>query len=266
MPSNPPVEYALVTGASSGIGRDLARLLAADGHSLVLVARNVEALDALATELRSERIFVHVIPTDLADPASPQRLADELAARHIAISILVNNAGFGWHGPFAKTEVEKTLSMVQVNLTSLMHLTRLLLPPMIARGHGRVLNVASVAGFMPGPYVATYYATKAFVVSLSEALSAELEGTGVTVTSLCPGPTATDFHARAKLANTRLFQANLMRSDDVARAGYRGMMAGRRLVVPGFKNKLLLLLLRLVPRGFVLRTSKRLNAARPGVE
>lgn len=258
--------FALVTGASSGIGRDLARLLAADGHSLVLVARDVDALNKVAAELRSDRVTVHVIPADLADAVVPQRLVDELAARKIRISVLVNNAGFGWHGPFAKSDVDRQLAMIHVNVTSLVHLTRLLLPSMIAVRHGRILNVASVAGFLPGPFVATYYATKAFVVSHSEALAAELEGTGVTVTALCPGPTATEFHRRAKVANTKLFESNMMSASEVALAGYRGMLAGKRLVVPGFKNKLLLILLRFVPRGVVLRTSKRLNAARPSIE
>ena len=257
---------ALVTGASVGIGRDLARLLAADGYSLVLVARDVAALKAVANELQSDRVKVQVIPADLSDPASPQRIFDELNDSGTHIDILINNAGFGWHGLYANANIERELAMIQVNISALAHLTRLFLPGMIAKCDGRILNVASVAGFLPGPFVATYYATKAFVVSFSQAISAELEGTGVTVTSLCPGPTATEFHKRAKVANTPVFQANLMTSQAVAIAGYHGMMKGKRIVVPGLKNKLLTVAVRLFPRGVILKASKRLNAARPSIE
>jgi len=257
---------ALVTGASVGIGRDLARLFAADGYSLVLVARDVAALEAVARELREKRVNVDVIPADLSDPTSPQKIFDALHASRTHIDVLVNNAGFGWHGSYASANLDRELAMIHVNITALAHLTRLFLPAMVAKGNGRILNVASVAGFLPGPYVAVYYATKAFVVSFSQAIAAELEGTGVTVTALCPGPTATEFHKRAKVANTAVFQANLMSSRSVALAGYQGMQKGRRIVVPGFKNKLLTIAVRLLPRGVILRTSKRLNAARPSTE
>lgn len=255
--------FALVTGASSGIGRDIARLLAADGHSLVLAARGTEAMETLAAELRTKGVTVHVITIDLADPDGPQRLVDELTSRGITIDILINNAGFGGHGRFDQMDLKHQLDMLQVNIVALTHLTHLLLKPMVVAGRGRVMNVASVAGFLPGPLIAVYYASKAYVLSFSEALTSELEGTGVTVTALCPGPTLTDFHKRAKVEHTALFSANLMASDAVARMGYDGMMMGKRLVIPGWKNRLLTVLIRFVPRGIVLRGAKRVNASRP---
>ena len=254
--------YALVTGASSGLGRDFARLLAADGYSLVLVARGVEAMESLAAELRPLGVMVHIIPTDLADPAAPATLVAELQSRGIAVDVLINNAGFGSHGRFDQSDVAQQMAIVQVNVVALAHLTRLLLPAMVAAGRGRIMNVASVAGFLPGPLMAVYYASKAFVLSFSEALSSELKGTGVTVTAVCPGPTSTDFFNRAKVTNSRLTTANLMSSQEVAQIGYRAMMAGRRLSVTGWRNRLLTIVIRLVPRGVALWAARQVNTAR----
>jgi short-subunit dehydrogenase len=254
---------ALVTGASSGIGRDLACLLAADRCTLVLSARGVEALEALAAQLRTDHgITVYVIPADLADPLSPQRLADELAELNLNIDILINNAGFGSHGLFATADMGQQLSMVQVNINALVHLTRLLLPGMIARGRGRIMNVASVAAFVPGPLMAVYYASKAFVLSFSEALSAETRGSGVSVTALCPGVTDTDFHRRAKIGDTRLYNVHTMSSIAVAKIGYRAMMRRQRVAITGLRNKLLVCLIRFVPNALILRATKRLNESR----
>ena len=262
MSEREPAAFALVTGASSGLGAEFARLLAADGRSLVLVARSAQPMEALATELRASGVTVHVIPTDLADPAAPAALFHELQSRGVAIDILINNAGFGSHGRFDQSDAAQQMAIVQVNVAALAHLTRLFLPAMVAAGRGRIMNVASVAGFLPGPLMAVYYASKAFVLSFSEALSAELRGTGVTVTAVCPGPTQTDFFNRAKVSNSRLTTANMMSSQQVAKIGYDAMMAGRRLSVTGWRNRLLTVAIRLVPRGLAVRAAGRVNAAR----
>jgi short-subunit dehydrogenase len=255
---------ALVTGASAGLGREFARLLAADGYDLVLVARRETELGTLADELSAaHRVTAHVLPIDLADPAGPRRVFDAVAERGLALDVLVNNAGFGVLGPFADADEGRTLDMVRVNVLAVTHLCRLFLPGMRDRGRGRVLNVASVAAFQPGPLLAVYYATKAFVLSLSEALSNELAGTGVTVTCLCPGPTETEFGAVAGMSGTRLFAGpNVMKSAPVAAAGLRAMRRGRRLVVPGWLNKVFTVAVRLAPRGLVLRVARRFQERR----
>jgi short-subunit dehydrogenase len=241
---------ALVTGASSGIGKELARVLAPD-HDLILSARRVEELNALAAELRAAHAATcHVSPADLADPRGPRQLFDATAAAGLAVDVLVNNAGFGDHGPFADAELGKLLRMIQVNVTALTELTGLFLPGMRARGRGKLLNVGSVAGFQPGPLMAVYYATKAYVNSLSEALDDELAGTGVTVTCLCPGPTRSEFRAVAGIQ--RGFSvAQEMDTRAVAEAGVRGMRRGKRLVIPGFRNRLLIFAERFLPRRVV---------------
>jgi short-subunit dehydrogenase len=230
---------ALITGASSGIGEDLARLFAADGHNVVLVARSGERLHALAGELRDRKhIDASAVVADLSDPASPDRIARELAERSQPIDVLVNNAGFGQYGLFATVDAVELGRLLQVNIGALTLLTRLLLPGMLSRRSGRVLNVASTAAFQPGPLMAAYYASKAYVLSLSEALAEETRGTGVTITCLCPGPTTTRFQARAGMQKSKLFKMmSTMSSAEVALAGYRGVMSGRRLVIPGLMNK-----------------------------
>lgn len=262
MPDPRPV--ALVTGASAGIGRELAKLLAADRHDLVLVARRADDLRALADELAAAHgVTAHALPADLADPAAPPRLFDEVAAKGLAVEVLVNNAGFGALGPFADADLGRMLAMIQVNVTALTHLTGLFLPGMRQRGRGRILNLGSTAAFQPGPLMAVYYATKAYVLSFSEAVAKELEGTGVTVTCLCPGPTRTEFGDVANMAGTALFSGpNVMAAGPVAAAGYRGMMRGRRLVIPGLANRLLVFGERFVPRAAVLGLVKRFQQKR----
>ena len=230
---------ALITGSSAGIGLDLAHLFAAGGHDLILVARRKEALDRVAAEYATRHaIRAEVIVADLADPAAPGRIRDEVTRLGMSVDTLVNNAGFGSHGPFAETDISCELDMVQVNICSLMHLTRLFLPAMLARRAGRILNVASIAGFVPGPYMSTYYATKSFVVSHSLALWRELRRTGVSVTLLCPGPTHTEFQQRAGIGHAKLFSGwSVMNSLDVARAGYEGCLKGKLFVVPGLFAK-----------------------------
>lgn len=228
---------ALITGASSGIGLELARLFAKDGYNLALVARNPTHLENLAKELRSEhQIQVTVIVQDLADPSAPQTIADQLARRSIEVDVLVNNAGTQVYGEFAQAGLERQLDLIQVNLTALVHLTHLLLPNMIRRGRGHILNLGSTGSFAPGPLNAVYCATKAFVLSFSEAIGAELAGTGVTVTTLCPGATNTAFITRHGLQDVRVFR-NAMSPVHVAQLGYRALQSGRPLVVVGFLNQ-----------------------------
>ena len=250
----------LITGASSGIGRALANLFARDGYALVLVARRASVLEEIAAELRAEPgADVRVMPIDLADPAAPMRLAGDLQAAGVTVDVLVNNAGFGMQGAFAALPFERQLQMIHLNVTALAALTRLLLPSMLERGRGGVLNVGSTAGFQPGPYMAVYYATKAFVVSFSEALSDELSGSGLRISCLAPGPTATAFAAHAGAAESRLFQGDTMAVEDVARIGYDGWQRGQALVIPGARNRWRAFAVRLLPRAFVRKAARELN-------
>ena len=255
---------ALVTGASGGIGEDLARAFAADGWDLVLVARGRPALERVAAELAERHgVSAHVVPADLARADAPRAVHDAVRALGVEVHALVNNAGFGLSGPFvatgpeAGTSLDGELDMLQVNAVALTHLSKLFLPEMVARGRGYVLNVASTAAFQPGPLMAVYYATKAYVLSFSEALAEELRATGVSVTCLAPGATRTGFQAVADMAESRLFRAgHVMSSEDVARAGYRGMLARRRLVIPGMVNRVMAHATRLVPRSTAARIAR----------
>jgi len=230
---------ALVTGASSGIGREIALILAQRPCDLVLVARGREAMEEVAARCRKEAgINAMVLSADLSDAASPQRIYDQLQGAGTAIDILVNNAGFGIHGRFVDTEIGQDLALLQVNMVSLTHLTRLFLPGMVQRGWGRVLDVASTAAFVPGPFMGLYYASKAYVLSHSLALGYEMRSTGVRVTCLCPGPTATDFQRRAQVETSRLFKGHVMDARTVAMAGCRAMWRGKALVIPGLNNRL----------------------------
>jgi hypothetical protein len=257
-------EVALITGASGGIGEDLARLIAADGRDLVLLARSAPKLQTLADELsRAHQISATVLSVDLSAPGAADEVARTLAERRLAIDVLINNAGFGTHGDFAREDPAEQSRMLQVNVVALTMLTRLLLPAMIERRRGRVLNVASTAAFQPGPLMAVYYASKAYVLSLSLALSEETAGTGVTVTCLCPGPTRTGFQDRAQMGKSRLFSVtSLMSSADVARAGYDAMMNGRALIVPGVANRIGAQSMRFVPRRIAAKIAGALNADR----
>ncbi len=252
---------ALVTGASGGIGADLARELARDGHDLVLVARRVEPMEALAQELKAHGASAIVLAADLSQPGAAANLVAEVESLGLAIDVLVNNAGVGACGPFDQIDPASLTAMVQVNMIALTELTRFLLPGMIARRGGRVLLVSSTAGFQPGPQMAVYCATKAFVLSFGEAIAYELRGTGVTVTTLCPGATATDFPQNAGVSAIRLFQNRwnpLMSAALVARIGYRGLKAGRRVVITGVANKLFALAGRIAPRFVTLPVAKSL--------
>lgn len=253
---------ALITGASGGIGEHLARVLGANKHDLVLVARSADRLDALSTELaRAFGIQTRVLTADLTDPAAPTRIFQTLRDQGVTIDVLVNNAGFGARGAFAEIDYAIEARMLQVNVAALMQLTRLFLPGMLERRGGKVLNVASTAAFLPGPLMAVYYASKAFVLSFTEALAEETQGTGVVVTALCPGPTQTNFAATAGNEDSVLFRSTKPMSPyAVARVGYDGMMAGKRVVIPGWTNQTSVFSTRLAPRKMLAKIARKLNS------
>ncbi len=251
-------DWALITGASQGIGHEFAKLFAADGFPLVLVARDEPRLAQIAAELSAKHgIPVKVLVKDLSKPSSPSEIFDELQREKIPVGVLVNNAGFGFHGPFLDLDWQKQSDLVQVNITALAHLTHLFVKPMLARRDGRILNVASTAAFVPGPFMAMYYASKAFVQSFSQALAEELDGTGVTVTSVCPGFTRSQFQARAGIKRGGGFP--IMEAGVVARIGYRGAMRGKRLVVTGWANNLFVRSSGLIPLRCLTSAAARLN-------
>jgi short-subunit dehydrogenase len=258
---------ALITGASSGIGEILASKLAQDGHDVVLVARNAAKLEALSQKLEAQHgVSTHVVVADLADPGAPERIYAEVTAKSLTVDILVNNAGFASTGSFLDLELDGELSMVQVNVMSLIALAHWFGTGMRARGSGRILNIASTAAFQPGPYMATYYATKAFVMAFSLALAHELRGSGVTVTCHCPGPTDTEFAERAGILKNRLFQtAKVATAESVADHAYRAMLAGRTLAVHGALNRLGAVGVRLVPRSVLAPVVASLNRRVQGI-
>jgi len=231
-------QTVLITGASSGIGRRLAHLFARDGYRVILAARRATTLETLRAELvAAYRTAAHVVSIDLATEGGADLLNAQLLRDRVSVDVLVNNAGFGMQGAFAELPLDRQLQMMTLNMMSLVSLTRLLLPPMVQRGRGGVLNVGSMAGFQPGPFMAVYYATKAFVVSFSEAVADEVKGTGVVVTCLAPGPTSTNFAAEAGATHAPMFQGELMTADEVARIGYDGWKRGKSLVIAGGRNR-----------------------------
>ncbi|MGK2961252.1 MAG: SDR family NAD(P)-dependent oxidoreductase [Gemmatimonadaceae bacterium] len=254
----------LITGGSRGIGLELAKQFAAHGHDLILVARHRDALEAAAGILEGKHgVKVTVMSFDLADPQCAQRLFDAVTSEGLQVDVLVNNAGFGHGGEFAETDLSAELDMIQVNVASLVHLTKLFLQPMILRRSGRILNVGSTAGFHPGPLHSIYFATKAFILSFSQAIDEELRNTGVTVTCLTPGATATNFAERANLSNTVLFNmTGVADAEDVARYGYAATMRGERLAIPGIKNKFVAQAGRLIPRAIATTLARKVQENR----
>jgi len=251
-------QTALITGASGGIGYELAKLFAKDHHNLVLVARSGDKLNQLAGELRGQfGVTVKTVALDLASAPGGKILFDLLEGEKLAIDVLVNNAGFGVFGEFAGMAEEEILGQVHLNVTALTLLTRLFLPGMLARRNGKIMNVASTAAFQPGSLMAVYYATKAYVLSFTEALANEVAGTGVIVSCFCPGATNTGFQRRAGMENSRLFKKiGAMSAEKVARDGYRGLMSGKTLVISGMQNWLVAESVRFAPRKWVTAVSR----------
>jgi uncharacterized protein len=256
---NGPRQTALITGASGGIGAELALLFARDGYDLILIARNLDKLAQLAERLeRDYPISVRALPRDLSQPGAPAQVHSELAAASVRVDVLVNNAGFGLGGRFSEICVDDALEMIQLNVVALTHLTRLFLDDMLARGEGKILNIGSTAGFFPGPFLGVYAASKAYVVSFSQALANELAGSGVAVTVLCPGPTTTEFAERSGMQEARAYRRATMDVGTVARIGYRGLMRGQTMVIPGWRNHLILFAVRLTPRRVMAGIARRL--------
>jgi uncharacterized protein len=247
----------LITGASGGIGYELAKLFARDHHNLILVARSGDKLAQIANELQSLGVTVRTYSLDLTQPPAPKFLFDQLQGQAVAVDILINNAGFGAFGEFAQMSNEEIFGQIQLNIIALTELARLFLPPMLARHRGRIMNVASTAGFQPGPLMAVYYATKAYVISFSEALANEVRNSGITVTCFCPGATHTGFAKRAGNDRSRLFkQLGAMKVDKVALDGYRAVMEGRTLAISGAHNWLVTQSTRFAPRKMITAISR----------
>lgn len=225
----------------------------------MLVARGQPALEEVAAQSRGLGVKSHVITADLAQPGAPEAIRSSVESAATTVDVLVNNAGFAMYGPFIDANPQTELEMMHVNMDALTRLTRLFLPGMVARHWGRILNVSSLAGFMPGPLMAVYYATKAYVLSFSEALANELRGTGVTVTALAPPATSSGFQRRAMMEDSRLVQRRIMDARTVAEAGYRGLMAGKTVVLPGFRTKFLAFAVRVSPRAMLPSVVRRMQ-------
>lgn len=252
-------QTALITGATSGIGYELSKLFAGNGYNLVLVARNKSRLDDVASECkRKYSVSATTISKDLSLPSAPPEIADGLRRNSIGVDILVNNAGFNEYGPFLETDLDRELQMIHLHIVALTHLTKLLLPEMTRRNHGKILNIGSTGSFAPGVFNAVYCASKAYILSFSEAIAEELRGTGVSVTTLCPGPTSTEFAQRAGMGDVRIFRGKLMDARAVAEVGFTSLMNGKSTVVPGLPNKLTVFSLRLAPRTLVAKISRSL--------
>jgi short-subunit dehydrogenase len=252
---------ALITGASAGIGYELSKIFAKNGYNLVLVSRNKQRLDDIAQDLENQHgIVAKVIPKDLSKSSASQQLYDDIVSDGIIIDVLVNNAGFGINGNFTEFSADKHMELIHVNITSLTLLCNLFGTDMVKRRSGSVLNVASTAAFQPGPLMSTYYASKAYVLSLSEALNNELARDGVNVSVLCPGPTHTEFADRAEMTSAKIANVPwIMQAAEVAEIGFSGLMKGKKIITPGLMNKLLAFNVRFTPRSVVVLITRFLN-------
>jgi short-subunit dehydrogenase len=265
----PARQTALVTGASAGIGQAMARLLAKRDYDLILVARREALLRDTARELRDDcPVRVEVVPADLCRDCAAGEVFQAVRDREMSVDVLINSAGFGTQGAFAEADADEQNRLLHVNIVSLTQLTRLFLPGMLTRRRGGVINLASIAAYMPGPLMATYFASKAFVLSFTEALANELAGTGVRATALCPGPTQSEFADRAGIASTKAFAGGVMDVAAVAKAGFDGFTRGKRVVVPGLKTKAGLYPAKFMPRrmlAFFARQYNTVPAASPPI-
>lgn len=256
-------ETVLITGATTGIGYEMSKLFAMNGYNLVIIARNQSQLQQLQQQWENEfGVTIHAIEKDLSQPSSVTEIMDYLDKNKIEIDILINNAGFGLYGPFIETSIEQELQMIQVNIVALTHLTKCLVPNMIRKKKGKILNVASIAAFQSGPLMAVYYATKAYVLSFSEALTNELADHGILVSVLCPGPTNTEFEKRANLKQSKLSRRNLMYPEEVAKIAFRQFMKGKTFIVPGATNWILVRSSRLLPRKMVTGIVRKIQNER----
>lgn len=256
------IDYALITGASTGIGLELAELCAVKGYNLVLVARSSDKLETIANDLRLKyNVKVKVITKDLSKSDSCFDLFSEIQKENLSVNLLINNAGFGGLGYFSETDLQYEIDMIQVNITSLIILTKLFLQKMKENNFGIILNVASTAAYQPGPSMAIYYASKAFVLNFSEAISKELQGSNVSVTTLCPGPTKTEFQQRARMSESKLFKSNLVASSEsVARIGLEAALKRKRVIIPGFLNRVGIYSSELLPRPLVMSVVNYLHS------
>lgn len=254
---------ALVTGASEGIGRELAEVMAGDGWNLIILARRENLLNELATEITSRHsVDVKILPSDLSRSEAPREIYEKTLEWGIAVDALVNNAGFGITKAFQDSDYQRVVDMLQVNITSLTQLTHLFLPDMVRRGRGWILNVSSLAAYLPMPNFAAYAASKAYVLNFSEALTREVEGSGVKVSCLCPGPTATGFGRVAGQRQPSRREIASTSAEVVAGLGYKGMISGKRIIIPGWMNRLMPFVLRFAPRSLVLDVASRIMEKR----
>jgi uncharacterized protein len=247
-------ENVLITGASGGIGEEFARKFAQNGYNVILVARNEDKLKALKQELENTTSStVYILKADLSVQDEVTRIYQLLQSEQMEVDILINNAGFGLFGEFTDTDLSQELNMIDLNIKTVTHLTKIFLSDMVKRNSGKIMNVASTAAFQPGPLMAVYYATKAYVLSFSEALANELQGTNVNVSVLCPGATETGFSNRARLQESKLFQSGVMNVKEVVEVGFHGLLSKETIIIPGMKNKLLANSVRFMPRKMVTR-------------
>lgn len=255
------MNYALITGASSGIGLELARIHASQKGNLILVARNEASLTALKTELEARHgITVRVIQADLSRQDAAQQVYNTCMQEGWNVHILINNAGFGDFGRFHELELQRAEQMIELNIMALTRLTRMFLPKMVLEKSGKIMNVASTAAFQPGPNMAVYFATKAYVLHFSEAIATELKGTGVSVTALCPGPTISNFQVAAAMEDSKLFNGKKLPSAlEVARFGYSAMLKGRMVAVHGFMNRSMAAMVGFLPRKMVMWVVRKMQ-------
>ena len=252
---------ALITGASTGIGREMAHIAAREGYDVVLVARSASQLEQVGNELRQKFASkVTILPRDLTKPNTPRQIFDDINSAGTELHVLVNNAGFGLVGRFWELGEQEQVDMVQLNVTALTDMCRLFLPKLTEQRRGRIMNVSSTAAFQPGPLMSVYYATKAYVLSFSEAIHNEAKDFGVTVTCLCPGPTKTEFDKRAGMSNTKLFSTGrVMSAQRVAEIGWAGMKRGKPLVIAGGLNRTMAFLTRFAPIDFTASMARKMQ-------